>query len=84
MQNGRFVKIHRGMAGYGANLSKAQKTNTKIAKGVKFNAEGVEGFVNYIGKLENVLQQYVMGIKSGMSYMGAKNIKELREKVKFT
>lgn len=27
----------------------------EIPKGVKFNAEGVEGYVNYKGKLENVL-----------------------------
>jgi len=33
--------------------------------------------------LKFVLQGYASGIKSGMSYSGANNLKALREKVKF-
>jgi IMP dehydrogenase len=33
--------------------------------------------------LKFVLQGYASGIKSGMSYSGAYNLKELREKAKF-
>lgn len=51
---------------------------------LKFTAEGVEGFVNYCGSLSNVLHKFGMGIKSGMSYMGASSIVELRKKAKFT
>ncbi len=51
---------------------------------IKFTPEGVEGYVNYSGALSDVLQRFVMGIKSGMSYMGARNFQELREKAKFT
>lgn len=79
LKDGKYVKIHRGMAGYGANLSKAERMKTKEPHSLEFNAEGVEGFVNYSGSLANVLKGYIMGIKSGMSYCGAKNLKDLRE-----
>lgn len=80
LKNGTYVKIHRGMAGYGANLAKAEKMNTKQPDGLEFTPEGVEGYVNYSGSLANVLKGFVMGIKSGMSYTGARTIRELREK----
>lgn len=84
LKNGAYVKIHRGMAGYGANLAKAEKMKTKEPNGLEFTPEGVEGYVNYSGSLANVLNGFVMGIKSGMSYSGAKNLKELRQKGKLT
>lgn len=58
--------------------------NKKLPDSIKFSAEGVEGYVHYSGSLEDVLLKFVLGIKSGMSYMGARTIKELREKVKYT
>ena len=84
LKDGKYVKIHRGMAGYGANLSKAERTGSKEPHSLEFNAEGVEGFVNYSGSLANVLKGFIMGIKSGMSYCGATNIKDLREKAVLT
>lgn len=86
LNEGKLVKIHRGMAGFGANLSKAQRMGQEGAKqpdSLKFSAEGVEGFVNYCGSLSTVLNKFSMGIKSGMSYVGARSISELRDKVKF-
>lgn len=84
LKDGNLIKITRGMAGFGANLSKAQKVKGKKPDSLKFSAEGVEGFVPYAGKLKPLIHRFVMGIRSGMSYMGAKNLKELREKVRFT
>ena len=34
--------------------------------------------------MKDVVWRFVMGIWSGMSYMGARNLKELRERAKFT
>ena len=48
-----------------------------------FSAEGVEGYIPFIGPLKFVVQNFASGIKSGMSYTGAYNLKELREKAKF-
>ncbi len=84
LKNGKFMKIHRGMAGYGANLSKAMRMKKKLPDSIGFTPEGVEGYVNYSGTLADVLKRFVMGIKSGMSYVGARNIQELRKKAKFT
>jgi IMP dehydrogenase/GMP reductase len=48
--------------------------NAKVPDSIKFSAEGVEGYVHYSGSLSDVLLKFVLGIKSGMSYMGARNI----------
>ncbi len=46
-------------------------------------AEGVEGLVPVRGPVKELLEQTVGGMKSGMYYVGAKNIKELWEKARF-
>ena len=55
LKDGRYMKIHRGMAGYGANLSKAQRMGKKLPDSIGFTPEGVEGYVNYSGALSDVL-----------------------------
>lgn len=49
----------------------------------KFVPEGVEGRVPYRGPLGDVVYQLIGGLKSGMGYVGAKDIKELQEKARF-
>ena len=49
----------------------------------KFIAEGVEGFVPYKGKVRDLVFQLIGGLKSGMNYVGAKNLGELFKKGKF-
>jgi IMP dehydrogenase len=46
-------------------------------------AEGVEGLVPVKGKLVDLANQLIGGIKSGMYYVGARNIPELWEKARF-
>ena len=53
----------------------------KAAK--KFVSEGVEGLVEYQGKLAEVVFQLIGGLRSGMAYLGAKNLRELKQKAKF-
>ena len=88
-KDGRFVKMYRGMAGrnlyhilVGANISKVDKTGGNLNPQT-FSAEGVEGYIPFTGPLKFVLQGYASGVRSGMSYTGAHNLKELREKAKF-
>lgn len=83
LKDGKRVKIYRGMAGYGANLSKAQRLNSTEPHSLQFTPEGVEGFIPYCGPLHDVLNQFAQGIKSGMSYCGSENISELQKKAKF-
>ena len=46
-------------------------------------SEGVEGLVPVKGKVADIVEQAIGGIKSGMYYIGSKNIIELWKKAKF-
>ena len=46
-------------------------------------AEGVEGLVPVKGTVKELIEQAIGGIKSGMYYVGAKNIRELWDKAQF-
>lgn len=54
-KEGKLVKIFRGMAGLGANISKSQRMGEKQADSKKYTAEGVEGYIPYAGPLKDVL-----------------------------
>ena len=45
--------------------------------------EGVEAVVPYRGHVKEILYQLVGGLRSGLSYGGARNIQELQEKAEF-
>jgi len=79
---GRKFKLYRGMGSLGAIQKGISDRYGKIGA-TKFVPEGVEGAVPYKGKVEEVLYNLVGGLRSGMGYVGAKNIEELRRKGKF-
>ena len=82
VKGGKKVKIVRGMAGYGANMSK----NARISgKDDIFDLvpEGVEAVVPYRGPLTGIIKQLIGGLCSGMSYSGACTIPEMHEKAEF-
>ncbi|MCL5783249.1 MAG: IMP dehydrogenase [Candidatus Thermoplasmatota archaeon] len=80
--SGRKYKTYRGMGSIGAIQTGISDRYGKIGAN-KFVAEGVEGAVPYRGRVEEVLFQLTGGIKSGMGYVGARNIEELRTKPRF-
>ena len=45
--------------------------------------EGVEAVVPYRGTVQQVLHQLMGGLRSGMSYVGAKTLSQLREHTRF-
>jgi len=49
----------------------------------KLVAEGVEGRVPYKGPLEDVIYQLMGGLRSGMGYVGAGDLAELRRRAEF-
>jgi IMP dehydrogenase len=51
--------------------------------GHKFVPEGIEGWVKEKGPVSEILRKLAGGIRSGMSYVGARNLTELRENVEF-
>ena len=80
--NGRKYKAYRGMGSIGAIQTGISDRYGKLGA-TKFVAEGVEGVVPFRGRAEEVLFQLIGGVKSGMGYVGAKNIEELRTKSRF-
>lgn len=82
-RDGKLCKVYRGMAGYGANVAKAQRIGDQEPGNKTFTPEGVEGYIPYAGPLKDVLHQFYSGIQSGMSYCGARNLDELKYKSRF-
>ena len=84
-KNGKKFKSFRGMGSVGAmNKGSADRYFQKKQKDAsKYVPEGVEGFVKYKGKVDSVIYKLVGGLKSSMGYLGAKQIKNLRDKPRF-
>jgi len=64
-------KTYRGMASKEAQMD---------WKGEHSSFEGVSTTIPYKGSVKNVLSDITNGIRSGFSYCGARNLKELRQK----
>jgi len=79
---GRAYKAYRGMGSLGAMMSRMSTDRYGQEKMEKFVPEGIEGRVPYRGRLSDVIFQLVGGLRSGMGYLGARNIEELRQKAK--
>jgi IMP dehydrogenase len=54
-----------------------------IEEEMKLVPEGIEGRVPYKGSLSMNIYQMLGGIRSGMGYVGAANIEDLRKKAQF-
>ena len=79
---GRNFKVYRGMGSLAA-MANGSKDRYFQEDAKKFVPEGVEGRVPYRGSLAETVYQMVGGIKSGMGYCGAKDLKTLRETAQF-
>lgn len=79
---GRRYKTYRGMGSLGA-MDSGSSDRYFQEKNSKYVPEGVEGIVIHKGKAENVIYQLMGGLKSGMGYVGAKDIEALHEKATF-
>ncbi|MBI2634941.1 MAG: IMP dehydrogenase [Parcubacteria group bacterium] len=76
--NGRLMKIVRGMSSLDVNLEiKGDKFMNSDLRAV-IQPEGETGRISYRGPLIRVLGSLVSGLRSGMTYAGAANIKELQ------
>ncbi|MEN9963119.1 MAG: hypothetical protein RL582_214 [Bacteroidota bacterium] len=81
---GRKFKQYRGMGSLGAMAqgSSDRYFQDKETDAKKFVPEGIEGRVAYKGHLREVVHQFTGGLKAGMGYCGASDIKAL-QKAKF-
>ena len=82
LYQGRKYKVYRGMGSIAAmeNGSKDRYFQTDAKKLVP---EGVEGRVAYKGLVEDTVFQLMGGLRSGMGYCGAVNVKALQESGRF-
>ncbi len=84
LYQGRTYKSYRGMGSLGAmEAGSADRYAQEGAERGKSVPEGIEGQVPYKGPLSGLVEQLVGGLRSGMGYCGAGNIRELQERGKF-
>lgn len=83
--NGKKYKYYRGMGSVAAmKKGGAQRYGQKYqGNSKKLVPEGIEGLVKYKGKVKDFVYQLLGGIRAGMGYLGAKNLKELSQKARF-
>ncbi len=82
---GRSFKSYRGMGSLGA-MSIGESKDRYFQEGQteeKLVPEGIEGLVPYKGPMSAITYQLVGGLRSGMGYVGASDIEELRRKAAF-
>lgn len=82
---GRRFKTYRGMGSLGAMKKGSSDRYFQDSKNEanKLVPEGIEGRIEYKGSLEEVVFQMLGGLRSGMGYVGAKNLQALREDSQF-
>ena len=81
----KFYKSYRGMGSIGAMASGSSNRyfQKKQRDKSKYVAEGVEGRVEFKGKVSKIIYQLQGGLRSSMGYIGAKNIKEIQKRGRF-
>jgi len=85
VRDGQRYKVYRGMASESAAIDRYRR----LALGIdqeRFDArvpEGVETVVPYRGQVSDVLFDLTGGLRSAMSYLGARNLREFAEHAQF-
>jgi IMP dehydrogenase len=82
---GKLYKQYRGMGSIAAmkSGSAARYGQDKADTTRKLAAEGIEALKEVAGSADRVLAQLIGGIQSGMGYLGASNLTQLREKARY-
>ncbi|MDQ3873450.1 MAG: IMP dehydrogenase [Thermoproteota archaeon] len=87
VKNGKKYKMYRGMASFYASLGrKYREEGPQVVDSDDLNdyvPEGVEAMVPYKGSVVEIIRQMVGGLRSGLSYCGAKKIQEMQLNAEF-
>ncbi len=75
MPDGTRMKEYRGMASKDAQMSWRNRSSTP---------EGVASYIPYKGSVVDILRDLEGGIRSGLSYTGARNLAELQNKAQWS
>jgi IMP dehydrogenase len=81
---GKLYKNYRGMGSLAAmkagSAARYGQTTATLRKGAP---EGIEALKEVSGSVDRVLATLIGGIQSGMGYLGAGNLAQLREKARY-
>jgi IMP dehydrogenase len=84
LYQGRSFKVYRGMGSLGAmSDGSADRYFQAEVDQSKHVPEGIEGRIPYRGSLTSNIHQLVGGLRSGMGYVGAADLPDLRRKARF-
>jgi IMP dehydrogenase len=87
VKNGKKFKMYRGMASFYASLGrKYREEGSQVVDSDDLNdyvPEGVEAMVPYKGSVVEIVRQLTGGLRSGLSYCGAKTILEMQRNAEF-
>jgi len=83
--NGKLYKQYRGMGSLAAMKagSATRYGHDKTDSTRKLTAEGIEALKEVSGFADDVLANLIGGVQSGMGYLGAKNLAELRARARY-
>jgi IMP dehydrogenase len=84
--NGKVYKQYRGMGSHAAMKagSATRYGHDKADATRKVAAEGIEALKEVSGSVDEVLASLIGGVQSGMGYLGAATLSELRAKARYT
>ncbi|MBI4099470.1 IMP dehydrogenase [Candidatus Microgenomates bacterium] len=81
-KDGKLFKRYDGSTSTTQKRREREKTGIDLAH-FEYHIEGVEGLIPYKGSVASWLDYVCAGVRSGFSYCGAKNIKELWKNAQF-
>ncbi len=82
--NGKLYKQYRGMGSLAAmKAGSAARYGHSTSAPAKVAPEGVEALKEATGSIDSILTPLIGGIQSGMGYLGAVNLAQLREKARY-
>ena len=82
--SGKLYKEYRGMGSLAAmKAGSAARYGHEKNPAQKVAPEGVEALKEACGSVDRVLAQLIGGIQSGMGYLGAKDLEQLRQKARY-
>lgn len=81
--NGRKYKTYNGSASEEEKKKQVEKDPSDKNHNYTIQIEGITSLVDYRGSAKEYLEKVLAGVRSGLSYCGARSIPELWEKAKF-
>ncbi len=81
IKDGKKYKEYRGMASFLATVKKLKLDGQKVDE--EIHVEGEATLVESRGPIGKIINRYLGGLASGMTYVGAENIEALRGKADF-